>query len=100
MKLHSYLGDFTVKISLEFRAYVQQSAVRKSEHDGWRKVQFAAGQVLEAIHRGGVVGPDFDAAIEVRISSAEEISASHGPQQMRRFFQHKSDTPYSSPAQT
>src|SRR5579862_894778 len=77
------LGYFLVKIGWELGADVQQLAVGEAQNDGRGKVQLSDVEVLETIHRGGIVRPDFDAAIEVGIGSAEGIRAGNGAQQTR-----------------
>ena len=52
----------------------------KAEDNGWSKVQFAQRQVLKAVHGGGIVGKDFDGAIQIYIGCAEKAPASDGPE--------------------
>ncbi|MBZ5526156.1 MAG: hypothetical protein LAP21_28380 [Acidobacteriia bacterium] len=52
----------------------------KAEDDARSGIQFTQGQILETIHGSSIIGPDFDAAIEVDIGCAEEISPSDGVQ--------------------
>lgn len=58
----------------------------EAEYDGWREVQFASNQVLEAIRRSGIVGPDLDPTVQICVRRAEEASTGYCAQQSRRLL--------------
>ena len=75
VQLGSKRRDLLVEVSLEFRTRIEQVAVLKAEYDRRCGVQFSQMKLFKAVDGGGIRGPDLDAAVEICISRAEEVSA-------------------------
>src|SRR6266478_1451104 len=82
-----YPRDFGVEMRLELSAYIQQLTMCKAEDDDRSGIQFGQGKILEAIDCCGIIGPYFNAAVEIHIGRTEEISSAYGAQQARWFLQ-------------
>src|SRR5260370_40565714 len=92
IKLRSYPRDFVIKIALEFRTYIQQAAMHEAEDHRGGEVRPPHVGALEALHRSGLLRPNFDLTIEIGIGGGEEGSSpKHAPPYLPPFWENKND---------
>src|SRR5579863_4441624 len=76
-----------IVVRLELCTHIDQLLLLETKYRRREKVQFTDGKTVQSVHRSGVVCPDFNASIQIRVGGAERTASSEGAEQARRFFE-------------
>src|ERR1019366_1243336 len=87
IELGSHRRNLAIEMGWEFGAHVNQPLLLKPQRYRRGKIESAQGYALEPVYGAGIVGPDFDLAVQIGIRSPEEVSAGDGSQLARRLGQ-------------